>query len=108
MKFLTLNEEILMLSIWRMQDNAYGVKIRDQYIKTTGKNIVMGTLYNSLDYLVKKGFVGTRRGDPSPERGGKSKVYYFLTSSGLEALKNTKQLHSTVWEGVPETIFEKK
>ncbi|MFC1724470.1 PadR family transcriptional regulator [candidate division KSB1 bacterium] len=105
MKFLTLNEEILMLSIWKLGDEAYGVKILDQYSSATGKAIVMGTLYNSLDYLVKKGFISTHRGEPTPERGGKRKVFYSVTKSGLEALKATKDLHESVWEDIPETIF---
>ena len=108
MNYVTLNEEILMTSIWHMGDKAYGVKIREQYIKATGKNIVMGTLYNSLDYLVKKGFLTTRRGEPTPERGGKRKVYYSITESGFKALKNTKELHSSVWKGIPDTIFGDK
>ena len=105
MKLLTLNEEILMLSIWKLGDDAYGVKILDQYSKYTGKEIVMGTLYNSLDYLVKKGYISTRRGNPIPERGGKRKVFYSVTKSGLKALKTTKELHESVWDDIPDTIF---
>ena len=105
MKLLTLNEEILLLSIWKLGDEAYGVKILDQYSSTTGKEIVMGTLYNSLDYLVKKGYISTQRGEPTPERGGKRKVFYSVTKSGLEALKITKELHESVWEDIPDTIF---
>ncbi len=108
MKYLTLNEEILLLTIWRLGEEAYGVTIRDLYISQTGNSIVMGTLYNSLDYLVKKGFVVTRKGEPTSERGGKRKVYYNITRPGLEALKNTRELHSTVWQGIPDTIFGKE
>jgi DNA-binding PadR family transcriptional regulator len=105
MKYLTLNEEILLLSIWRLKDNAYGVTIREEYSRSTGKDIVMGTMYNSLDYLVKKGHVITERGEPTSERGGRSKIYYRVTKTGLKALKKAKELHESVWEAIPDTIF---
>ncbi len=106
MKYLTLNEEILLLTIWRLKNDAYGVSIREEYSRATGKNIVMGTMYNSLDYLVKKGYVITEKGEPTAERGGRSKIYYRVTKSGLEALKKAKELHDSVWESIPGSIFE--
>jgi DNA-binding PadR family transcriptional regulator len=105
MKYLTLNEEILLLTIWRLKDNAYGVAIRDSYVQTTGNSIVLGTMYNSLDYLVKKKYVSTEKGESTPERGGKGKTYFRVTSTGLQALKKTRELQSTIWDGIPETIF---
>ncbi|MCP4728295.1 MAG: PadR family transcriptional regulator [bacterium] len=107
MKYLTLNEEVLLLTIWRLREEAYGVTIRDEYTRATQKNIVMGTMYNSLDYLVKKGFVITEKGEPTAERGGRSKIYYRVTKTGLEALKKAKELHDSVWETIPGSIFEK-
>ncbi|MFC1476878.1 helix-turn-helix transcriptional regulator [candidate division KSB1 bacterium] len=100
MRILTLNEEILLLAIWRLRENAYGVTIREKVIDTTGKKIVYGTLYNSLDKLVKKKYVKTVKGDPTPERGGRSKIFYILTAAGIEALKNTGNLHRTMWHGI--------
>ncbi|MCP4728307.1 MAG: PadR family transcriptional regulator [bacterium] len=105
MKYLTLNEEILLLTIWRLGSEAYGVAIRDKYVETTGNSIVLGTMYNSLDYLVKKKYVMTNKGEPTPERGGKRKTYFQVTKPGLTALKRTRNLHSAIWDGVPETIF---
>lgn len=104
MDLLTLHEQILLLSIWRLGEDAYGVSIRDQVIQLTKKNIVYGTLYNSLDKLVKKGFVMTRRGEPTPERGGRRKIYYTLTREGMAALQKAKELQSDLWGGVPDLV----
>ncbi len=100
MNILTVNEEILLLSIWKLKDNAYGVTIRERVMKYSGKKIVYGTLYNSLDNLVKKGYVITYEGEPTSERGGRRKVFYELTETGKEALLRSKELHSSLWEGV--------
>jgi len=102
MKYLTLNEEVLLIAIRKLGDNAYPVSIRDEVIKMTKKNVVYGALYNSLDYLLKKGLVNSRRGEPTPEKGGKSKVYFSLTPDGVKALQKTREFHESIWEGLEE------
>ena len=102
MDLLTLHEQILLLAIWRLGENAYGVAIRELVVSMTKKNIVYGTLYNSLDKLVRKGFVITMKGEPTPERGGRSKIYYSLTKDGTAALQKAKELQSTLWDGIPD------
>ncbi len=100
MGILTLNEAILLLAIWRLGEDAYGVTIREKVVETTGKTVVYGTLYNSLDKLVKKGFVAIEKGEPTAERGGRHKIYYHLTGFGLESLKKTRELHFGMWDGI--------
>ena len=98
MKILTMNEQILLLAILQLKDNAYGVTIRNHVIRVTGKNMVYGTLYNGLDKLVKKGYVITREGEPTPERGGRRKIYYTVTSEALDALQITRSIQSAIWQ----------
>jgi DNA-binding PadR family transcriptional regulator len=100
MKYLTLNEEILLLAIWKLKDNAYPVSIREEVTKMTERNLVYGTLYRSLDYAVKKGLVVSRRGEPTPERGGKGKLFFNLTKEGIAALLSTRELQNSIWKGV--------
>ena len=102
MKELTLAEEILLTAIWRLKDNAYGVTIRKKVAEVTKKNVIYGTLYNSLDQLLKKGYVAKIRGKPVAERGGRSKMFYTLTPSGIQALKNARELQERIWDGIPE------
>ena len=102
MGILTLNEQIFLLAIWRLKDNAYGVSIRDKIMEVTHKRIVYGTLYNTLDKLVKKGYVVTKKGEPTGERGGRSKIYYFLTREGIKSLEDSKKLQEELWRGIPQ------
>ncbi|MFC1564927.1 PadR family transcriptional regulator [candidate division KSB1 bacterium] len=99
---LTLHEQTILLSIWRLQDNAYGVTLRENVMKVTKKNIHYGTLYNTLNKLVKKGYVETESGEPTHERGGRRKIYYSLTERGKTALQKARSLQSALWKGIPD------
>ena len=107
MKKLTMNEQIFLIAIWHLKEDAYGVKIREKIKEMTGSHILFGTLYNTLDHLAKKGYVDTRKGEPSAQRGGHNKVYYSLTQSGITALEKARALHSTLWAGIPENAFSR-
>jgi DNA-binding PadR family transcriptional regulator len=107
MKELTVAEEIILTAILRLEDSAYGVAIRKKVAEVTQKEFIYGTLYNLLDQLVRKGFVSKNRGTPTPERGGRSKIYYALTPSGVEALQDAHSLHKKIWEGLPDLAVDK-
>ena len=102
MKLLSRSEEIVLLSIWKLQDDAYGVTIRQQVLDVTGYKWSIGAIYAPLHRLEKKGMVKTRRGAPLPERGGRSRVYYFLTPAGKRALLEIKRVHEAIWVDIPE------
>lgn len=102
---LTVTEQIYLLAIWHLKDQAYGVKIRDKIIELSGKSMVFGTLYNNLDTLVKKGYVATVKGSPGPNRGGNIKVFYSLTKNGKIALKTSRELQDSLWNAVPKNAF---
>ena len=102
MKKLTLNEQIFLIAIWHLKEDAYGVKIREKIIALTGYSIMFGTVYNTLDKLVKKGYVTTQKGtEVFPDRGGYQKVFYTLTENGKLALRKARELQNTLWEGTP-------
>lgn len=102
MNILTLSEEMLLTAISHLEDNAYGVTIMAKIREISPKKIVFGTLYNSLDKLVKKGYVVATAGEPTPERGGRRKVFYTLTKKGKFALEKTKEFHQNLWEWIPD------
>jgi PadR family transcriptional regulator PadR len=108
MKLLSRIEEIILLSIWRLDENAYGMTIREEVIKITGKNWLLGAIYGPLGRLHKNKYVYTLKGDPSHERGGRSKMYYRLTKEGIKALKEIQYINSLVWDGIKELKFEKE
>lgn len=100
MKELTRTEEIVLLAVWRLQERAYGVAVKRKIKETTGKSLAYGTLYFILDRLTVKEYVTRVRGEPTPERGGRSKTYYRLTREGIAALKASLELHRKAWAGV--------
>ncbi len=104
MKILTRSDEILMLAILRLKDNAYGVSIINEIEKRTGKKLTFGSLWVSMDILHKRGFVKKRVADPTPQRGGRSKIYYSLTSKGIRALEEAREFQESLWEGVPARL----
>ncbi|MFC1493304.1 PadR family transcriptional regulator [candidate division KSB1 bacterium] len=106
MNQLTLNEEILLLAIWKLKYNAYPVSIRDEVMKMTNRNLVYGTLYRSLDYVQKKGYVVSKRGEPTAERGGKGKLFFKLTDSGITALLKARELHQSIWDDINTVSLE--
>ena len=101
MKRLTINEEILLLAIWRLGEEAYGVTIREKVNELTGMDFRFGALYNHLEQLARKGYVSSYKGDPTAIRGGKRKVFYRITAEGRAALESSRTLHERLWKDVP-------
>jgi len=106
MKLLNRAEEIVLLSIWKLQEKAYGITIRADVIKTTDYKWSIGAVYAPLNRLEKKGMVKTIKGDPLPERGGKSRIYYTVTIEGKNALNEIKRVHDDLWEDIPSLGME--
>ena len=108
MKVLSRSDEILVLSILRLNDRAYGVAIVKDVFKRTGKKLTFGGLWVSLDILYRKGYVAKTMGDPTPERGGRRKLYYALTAKGLKALQEARAFQKSLWRGVPAVMKKYK
>ena len=106
-KFMTRNEEIILLTILKLKDNAYGVSIRKQIGKDIGDNWSFASIYQPLENLVRKQYVRRMKGDPTAKRGGKSKFYYKVTPDGLRSLVELKKAHEQIWSGILEISLEK-
>jgi PadR family transcriptional regulator PadR len=106
MKLLSRIEEIILLAIWRLADEAYGMAIREDVIKATGKKWLLGAIYGPLGRLQKNGYVTSVKGEPTPERGGRAKVYYRVTKKGEKALVELYRVQKLIWEGITPKKFE--
>ena len=102
MEILSKFEELILLSVWRLKDNAYGTTIYNYITEVTGKKLSLGGVYFPLDRLAKKGYLTAYIGEATPERKGLSKRYYTLTESGIQALGEIKRINEIMWAGFPE------
>ena len=106
MKELTKIEEILLLAIWRLKDDAYGVKIRQYVSQIIGKEFTYGNLYSALSQLSKKKYVKKAIGEPTADRRGRRKIYYTVSPAGVIALKTAREMNQKMWEGVSDYAFD--
>jgi len=100
MKFLTRQEELILISIYRFGGVSSLVKIREFVNKNTGKDWSISSVYVPLDRLMRAGYLETSVGEPEARRGGKAVKYYKLTDEGLEALVEVKSVHDVMWKGI--------
>ena len=94
------------MTIWRMKDDAYGVTIKNRIREETGKDIPYGTLYFLFDQLALKECVSKITGEPTPERGGRSKTFYKITPEGREGLKAAFEMYQMIWGDLTRVSFE--
>ena len=98
-------DEVYLLAILELKDNAYGVSIKHLVTKKTGKALSYGGLYFTLAQLVKKGLVSKRAGEPTHKRGGRRKYYYSLTQLGKESLRASFDYQKSLWKDVTDMAF---
>jgi DNA-binding PadR family transcriptional regulator len=93
-------ETLILLAILRCGAAAYGVSVRDEIARRTGRRLTRGAIYTALRRLESKGFVEATLGDPTPERGGRAKRFLALTPAGLAELEATTRALDRMREGV--------
>ncbi len=106
MHHLTKHEELTLLSIVKLKNNAYGVSIRQKITEITGKSINYGSLCNTIYSLVKRGLIQSKESLPESVQGGRRKVLYFITDEGKNALKFAYEIQKTAWSGISDIIYE--
>ena len=93
-------EHIVVLALLHLEDRAYGVTVRQEIQSRTNRDVSIGAVYATLDRLESKGYVTSRRGDPTPERGGRSKRFFRVTAKGLATLDRTQSALRNMAEGL--------
>ena len=79
-------EQLILLGLFRLGENAYGATIHQEVQKRAGRDASIGAVYTTLDRLEEKGLITSRIGEPTKKRGGRRKKYYTLEPKGAEAL----------------------
>jgi PadR family transcriptional regulator, regulatory protein PadR len=90
-------EELVLLTIVALNDDAYGVAIQQDIEKRSDRNISIGALHSTITRLEEKGFVTSYMGEPTQERGGRRKRYFEITYAGKVALHHMKSLRDQLW-----------
>jgi len=93
-------EHIVVLALLRLEDRAYGVTVRREIELRTKREVSIGAVYATLGRLEKKGYVKSHAGDPTPERGGRSKRFFRVTAKGMTAVHRTHRALRRMTEGL--------
>ena len=99
-------EQLVLLALIRLEDNAYGMTIRQMIEERTSRAVAIGQVYSALERLEQKRFLTSRVAGPEPVRGGRSKKLYRLSPAGAEALTNSRQMMASMAEGLDLTGVE--
>lgn len=92
-------EYLVMLSLLRLGDDAYGMAIREDIEERIGRRVTVGAVYASLERLEGKRYLSSREGETTRGRGGRSKTYYQITTLGRKALLQTRSAFRRMEEG---------
>ena len=83
-------DHLLLLAVMRLGDEAYGMTIRRELAERTGRDVASGAIYTALARLETRGYVRSRLGEPTPERGGRAKRFYRVLAAGEKAVERAE------------------
>src|SRR6185503_10173892 len=93
-------EQLILLAILRLRDDAYGVTIRAELAERAGRAVAPGALYTALDRLETKALITSRMSDPTPQRGGRAKRHVTVTAAGIAALTRSVRAYERLLDGL--------
>ncbi len=99
-------EEIVLLTVGVLYDEAYGVSIKDAIEERAHRKVSVGALQSALKRMEKKGYLKSRNGEANAQRGGKPKRFYTITAFGKRALQQSKEIRTELWEAIPQIALD--
>ena len=105
---LTKLEEQILMTVWKLDGEGYGVNIFQYLNEVNEKRITLGVVYDILERLCKKGWVKAYLGEPTPVRGGMKKKYYTVTKRGIEELIKERKIYEKIMEGFDALFHQHK
>jgi PadR family transcriptional regulator, regulatory protein PadR len=100
-------EELVLLTIAALVNDAYSVSICDELERNVGRPAKLGVVHAVLNRLEEKGYVKSKLGDATSARGGKRKRYYTITNGGKAALVLARDIREQLWNRIPELSLKK-
>ncbi|MEQ8237909.1 MAG: helix-turn-helix transcriptional regulator [Cyclobacteriaceae bacterium] len=99
-------EEIVLLTIASLMDEAYSVNIVEEIGQSTGRQTKLGVVHAVLNRLEDKGMINSELGEPTKERGGRRKRFFHISHAGKVALLQSKEQRDSLWKAIPDVVFE--
>ncbi len=100
-------EEIVLLTVCVLHEEAYGISIKDEIERRMDKNVSVGALQSALRRMEDKGYLTSEEGEETPERGGRRKRYFSITNIGKRALEEARDLRMDLWAAIPDVVFNR-
>jgi len=97
MRLLSRSEEMVLLVVWNLQGEASCLPIQRKLKDVTGKSWSLGSIFDPLDRLERKGLLESRLTEPTKERGGRSRRIYRLTHLGKRTLRELRTIQEVLW-----------
>lgn len=99
-------EELVLLTVGILFDDAYGLAIVDELEQQTDRTIMISSVHKTLVRLEEKGYLKSKMGGATEARGGRDKRLYTLTQSGINVLNQSRDMRNTMWKQVPKIVWE--
>lgn len=94
-------EEVVLLLVGILGDQAYAFKIAEEFEQQTGRSVSIGAVHSSLSRMADKGFLTSSMGEPTASRGGRRKRIYEITAYGEQVLRDARDLRMSLWQQFP-------
>lgn len=109
MKRVTIGEfeELCLLIVGVLNEEAYGVSVQDEIKRRTGRNVTISSIHSTLVRLEKKGLLKSYRGGANDIRGGRTKRIFEMTSEGKQVVNDARELRNQLWTDIPKLVWEK-
>ncbi len=99
-------EEIVLLAVCVLHEDAYGVSITDEINIRTGRPAHLSAVHTALYRLEEKGLVSSELGGATQARGGRRKRLFRVTAAGKTALREARELRNQFWNRIPAVVWE--
>jgi PadR family transcriptional regulator, regulatory protein PadR len=99
-------EELVLLMVAALHDEAYGVSIHENFEKLS-KTVNISAIHVALTRLEEKAFVKSRFGGITKDRGGRRKKFYVITALGKRILDNQYELRTSIYNQIPKISFSR-
>jgi len=99
-------EELVLLTVGILFDDAYGLAIADELENQTQRNVMISSVHKALVRLEEKGYLQSHLGGATETRGGRDKRLYTLTQAGVKVLNQSKELRNSMYKQVPKIVWQ--